>query len=68
MKFAVIFERDEDGYCAASVPELSGCHTQSRTLHGLMERVREAIQAYLEAEGVKAREVVELIGFHDGYP
>lgn len=63
MKFAVVVERDEDGYYVASVPELPGCHTQAKTLDELMNRVKEAIEVYLEAEGVKAREGVELIGF-----
>jgi predicted RNase H-like HicB family nuclease len=62
LKFAVIVERDEDGYYVASVPELPGCHTQAKTLDELMKRVREAIEAYLEAEGVELRQGVELIG------
>ncbi|NHV96178.1 MAG: type II toxin-antitoxin system HicB family antitoxin [Thaumarchaeota archaeon] len=60
MKFAVIVERDEDGYYIASVPELPGCHTQAKTLDELMKRVREAIEAYLEVEGVEPRQDVEL--------
>ncbi|HII86268.1 TPA: type II toxin-antitoxin system HicB family antitoxin [Candidatus Bathyarchaeota archaeon] len=56
-------ERDEDGVYVASVPELPGCHTQAKTLDELTKRVREAISAYLEAEGAKPREGVELIGF-----
>ncbi|MEM3703324.1 MAG: type II toxin-antitoxin system HicB family antitoxin [Candidatus Bathyarchaeia archaeon] len=63
MKFAVIVERDEDGYYVASVPELPGCHTQARTLDELSRRIKEAIEAYLEAEGAKPREGVELVGF-----
>jgi len=55
MKFAVVVERDEDGYYVASVPELPGCHTQAKTLDELMKRVREAIEVYLEAEKIKAR-------------
>ena len=51
MKFAVVVEKDEEGYYVASVPELSGCHTQAKTLDELMVRVKEAITAYLEAEG-----------------
>ena len=62
MKFAVIVERDEDGYYVASVPELPGCHTQAKTLDELMKRIKEAIEAYLEAEGVEPRQGVELIG------
>ena len=60
MKFAVIVERDEDGYYAASVPELPGCHTQAKTLDELMKRVREAIEAYLEAESVEPAQDVDL--------
>jgi len=52
MKFAVVVEKDEDGYYVASVPELPGCHTQAKTLDELMKRVREAVEAYLEAEGI----------------
>jgi predicted RNase H-like HicB family nuclease len=54
MKFAVVVEKDEDGYYVASVPELPGCHTQAKTLDELMRRIREAIEVYLESEGVKA--------------
>jgi predicted RNase H-like HicB family nuclease len=64
LRFAVIVERDEDGYYVASVPELSGCHTQAKTLDELTVRIKEAIEAYLEAEGFKPREGVELVGFH----
>jgi len=60
LKFAVIVERDEDGYYAASVPELPGCHTQAKTLDELMKRVREAIEAYLEAESVEPAQGVDL--------
>jgi predicted RNase H-like HicB family nuclease len=60
LKFAVIVERDEDGYYVASVPELPGCHTQAKTLDELMKRVREAIEAYLEAEGVEPAQGVDL--------
>ncbi|MGQ9515518.1 MAG: type II toxin-antitoxin system HicB family antitoxin [Thermoproteota archaeon] len=62
MKFAVVVERDEDGYYIASVPELPGCHTQAKTLDELTNRIREAIELYLEAEGIQARESIELIG------
>ena len=55
MKFAVVVERDEDGYYVASVPELPGCHTQAKTLDELTVRIKEAIEAYLEVEGSKPR-------------
>ena len=62
MKFAVVVEKDEDGYFVASVPVLPGCHTQARTLDELRKRIVEAIEAYLEAEGAVPREGVELVG------
>jgi predicted RNase H-like HicB family nuclease len=63
MKFAVVVEKDEDGYYVASVPELPGCHTQAKTLDELMRRIGEAIEVYLESERVEAAEGVELVGF-----
>ena len=51
VKFTILIEKDEDGYYVASVAELPGCHTQARTIDELMERIREAITAYLEAGG-----------------
>ncbi len=62
VKFSVLVERDEDGYYIASVPELPGCHTQAKTLDELTNRVKEAIELYLEAEGAKTEEKIELIG------
>lgn len=53
MKFAVLVEKDENGYYIASVPELPGCHTQAKALDELTSRIKEAIEAYLEAEGSK---------------
>ncbi len=50
-QFNVVIERDEDGYCVATVPELRGCHTQAKSLDVLMKRVREAILLCLEAQG-----------------
>jgi predicted RNase H-like HicB family nuclease len=47
--YNVVVERDEAGWYVASVPALPGCHTQARSLDELMVRVREAIEAYLEA-------------------
>lgn len=47
--FSVVIEQDADGYFVASVPELKGCHTQSKSLDQLTERIKEAIQLCLEA-------------------
>ena len=62
MRFAVVIERDEDGFYVASIPELPGCHTQAKTLDELANRVKEAAELYLESEGVKAEGKVELVG------
>jgi predicted RNase H-like HicB family nuclease len=53
-RFTVIIELDEDGYYVGSVPELPGCHTQAQTLKTLMERIREAIELYLETVSTQA--------------
>lgn len=47
--FSMIVERDEDGWLVGSIPELPGCHTQSKTMTGLKRRMAEAIALYLEA-------------------
>ncbi len=49
-EYAVVIEQDEDGIYVASVPELSGCHTQAKTLGELNERIKEAIELYLEVK------------------
>ncbi len=48
MQFRVVIEQGEDGFFAASVPNLPGCHTQARNLKELRKRVREAILLCLE--------------------
>ncbi|MGE0581839.1 MAG: type II toxin-antitoxin system HicB family antitoxin [Steroidobacteraceae bacterium] len=50
-QFDVVVERDSEGYFVASVPALPGCHTQAKSLDELTERIREAIELCLEAEG-----------------
>lgn len=60
-EFNVLIERDTAGYYVASVPGLDGCHTQARSLDELMERVREAIELCLEAEGEGA-EPLDFVG------
>ena len=54
LKVSVVVERDEDGWLVGWVPELLGCHTQAKSLDELMKRIREAVEAYLEAEGEMA--------------
>ncbi len=48
MKYTVILERDEDGYFVASVPALSGCFTQGKTLEEVITNIKEAIELYIE--------------------
>jgi len=47
-RFSVLVEQDEDGVFIAHVPSLPGCHTQGATLLEAEERVKEAIELYLE--------------------
>ena len=49
-QFDVVVERDSEGYFVASVPALQGCHSQAKSLDGLMVRVREAIELCLEVQ------------------
>jgi len=49
-EFNVVIEKDSDGCYVASVPELKGCHTQAKSLHVLMERIKEAIELCMEVE------------------
>lgn len=50
-RFNVIIERDREGYYVASVPTLTGCHTQAKSLDELIARIKEAIELCLEVEG-----------------
>lgn len=49
-RFAVVTERDEDGFYVATVPALQGCHTQAKNLDTLMKRTREVIELCLPSE------------------
>ena len=61
----VIVKRDEEGWFVGSVPELPGCHTQAKTLDELMERIKEAIELYLEVEpGILQKEESRFVGIH----
>ncbi len=64
VSYKVILERDEEEGCyVAAVPALPGCHTQGKTREETLERVREAIQGYLESlqkDGIPAPRDVEL--------
>ncbi len=58
VKYTILIEQDEDGWFVSEVLELSGCHTQAKTLDELVSRTREAIHAYLEnSQDVKTEEM-----------
>ncbi len=61
-KYTVIIEKDEDGWLVSEVVELPGCHTQAKTLDQLMERTKEAIEAYLGEEEQTPAIAVEFVG------
>lgn len=60
-QFDVVIEKDSEGYFVASVPALKGCHTQAKSLDALMERIREAIELCLEAQG-EVSESLDFVG------
>tara|TARA_Y100000294_G_scaffold98471_1_gene91541 strand:+ start:695 stop:904 length:210 start_codon:yes stop_codon:yes gene_type:complete len=49
-KYTVIIEKDEEGWLVSDVVELPGCHTQGKSMNELLDRTKEAIEAYLETE------------------
>lgn len=48
--FTILIEKDEDGIYIASVPALTGCHTQARTVEELLPRIKEAIELCIELD------------------
>jgi len=61
MQFDVVIERDGEGFYVASVPQLTGCHSQATSLDEVMNRIREAVELCLEVEGVPPQ-TLEFIG------
>ncbi|HEB73465.1 MAG TPA: type II toxin-antitoxin system HicB family antitoxin [Nitrospirae bacterium] len=49
-KYNVIVTRDKKDWLVSDVAELPGCHTQAKNMNDLLERTKEAIQAYLESD------------------
>ena len=50
LNFTVIIEQDEDGLYVATVPDITGCYTQGKTIAQVLERIKEAIEVCLEAD------------------
>jgi predicted RNase H-like HicB family nuclease len=44
--YTVVYERDEDGWWVAEVPEVPGCHTQGRAIDQARERILDALSLY----------------------
>ncbi len=61
-KYTLLIEKDEEGWLVSEVIELPGCHTQAKTMDKLIERTKEAIQAYLNEEGYTPEVVQEFVG------
>lgn len=51
--FSIVITQDEDGIYIANVVELPGYHTQAKDMKTVMERIKEAIELYLEVEKEK---------------
>ena len=47
MRFAIILEKDEDGFILASCPALQGCHSQGKTKAEALANIQEAIRGYI---------------------
>lgn len=65
VRFAVVLERDEDGYFLASCPALSGCHSQGRSRAEAISNIKEAIRGYIASmqkhgEKIPSAEVEEV--------
>jgi predicted RNase H-like HicB family nuclease len=46
--FSVLIEKDEDGYCVATVPAMKSCYSQAKTLDEIYPRKKEVIELCLE--------------------
>ena len=47
-QFPVVIEKDENGLYVADCPELSGCHTQGKTLEEAITNIRDAIKLHIK--------------------
>jgi predicted RNase H-like HicB family nuclease len=63
--FTVIIEKDKEGYFVGEVVELPGCHTQAKSLDELMERIKEAIELYLDVQGEALEKELEFVGVQE---
>src|SRR4051812_10831112 len=47
-QYEVVYQRDETGWWQARVPEVTGCHTQGRTVDEARRRIREALSLFVD--------------------
>ncbi len=48
LKLTIVFEKGEDGWIVASIPEVSGAHSQGRTREEARANVIDALRGILE--------------------
>ena len=48
MTFKVFIKKGEDGKFIASVPTLTGCHSQGETIDEARKNIEEAVKGYLK--------------------
>ena len=58
----IVIAKDADGYCVGSIPVLPACHTQAKSIDQLLERMQEAIEAWIEASEQRDPRPLELVG------
>lgn len=57
--YKVVYERDEDGWWIATMPEVQGVHSNGRTIDEARRRVRQALGAMWDDD--KAADAAELV-------
>lgn len=62
MEYNVIIEKDEEGWFVATVPEIPGCYTQGKTYQQAIERIAEAIEVCIEADGRENTKPMKFVG------
>ena len=46
--YTVVYERDEEDWWVAEVPEVPGCHTQGRIIEQARERILDALSLHAD--------------------
>jgi len=48
VKYRAVYEREPDGRWTVELPQVKGCHTYGRTIDQARERIREALDLFVE--------------------